>query len=150
MIHPVDSLDTIDDLTRRVHRWIALEGLLFETLGRWARELAEPAVKRTMATWCHRHAWHADLWRNRLPAIPHHQVAHDGGTWLAPLRSAMGNVATTADALAVLSGPVLQALQDASAQHRDAIDRRLDGPTARVLDLVDTDLAGERSALREL
>jgi len=142
--------DTIDDLARRVHRWIAIEGLLFETLGRWTRELPEPAVKRTMATWCHRHAWHADLWRSRLPAIPHHEVAPDGETWLAPLRSAMGNVNTAAEALAVLSGPVLEALEDAAAQHRAAIDVRLDGPTARVLDLVDTDLAGERSALREL
>ena len=46
-----------------------MEELLFETLGRWARELPEPAVKRVLATWCHRHAWHAELWRGRLPGI---------------------------------------------------------------------------------
>jgi len=142
--------DGIDDLTRRVHRWIALEGLLFETLGRWARELPEPAAKRTLATWCHRHAWHAELWTARLPVIPHHDVSDDVGDWLAPLRNSLAGVGSTADAIAVLSGPVLQALEDAAAEHRDAIDGRLDGPTARVLDLVGIDFSGERAALREL
>ncbi|HET9546183.1 MAG TPA: hypothetical protein VFO97_00035, partial [Desertimonas sp.] len=59
--------DTLDDLGRRCRRWIAVEDLLFETLGRWARELPEPAIKQVMATWCHRHAWHAEVWRDRLP-----------------------------------------------------------------------------------
>ncbi len=144
------SRDSIDEMARRVHRWIGLEGLLFETLGRWARELPEPAVKRTLATWCHRHAWHAQLWRARLPVIAHHDIGDDGSAWLAPLRDSLSNVDATADALAVLTGPVLQALDDAVVEHRDAIDPRLDGPTARVLDLVAADITGERSALRKL
>ena len=142
------SRDTIDQLARRVRRWIAVEELLFETLGRWARQLPEPAVKRTLATWCHRHAWHAELWRQRLPALD----ALDGGAddvdaWVAPLRSALGNVATSVEALTVLAGPVLQAVDEALAEHRAAIDPLLDGPTARVLDLVAADLAAERTAL---
>lgn len=142
--------DTIDDLTKRATRWIALEGLLFETLGRWARELPEPAVKRTLATWCHRHAWHADLWRARLPVIPHHEVGDDAGNWIKPLRDVLAGVGSTADALDALSAPILQALETALAEHRDALDPRLDGPTARVLDLVATDLEREGPALRAL
>jgi hypothetical protein len=42
---------------------------------------------------------------------------------------------------------VLSALEAALSEHRDAIDPVLDGPTARVLDLVAADLASEAAAL---
>jgi hypothetical protein len=38
-------------------------------------------------------------------------------------------------------------VDEALAEHRAAIDPLLDGPTARVLDLVAADLAAERTAL---
>ncbi len=142
--------ETIDDLTTRVRRWVGLEELLFETLGRWARELPEPPVKRVMATWCHRHAWHAELWRGRLPVIPNHHADDEGDTWLNPLRDSLARVGSTGDAIAVLFGPVLQALEDAVNEHRDAIDPRVDGPTARILDLVSADLDDQRGDLAEL
>jgi hypothetical protein len=166
--------DSIDDLADRVRRWIALEALLFETLGRWARDAPEPAAKRTFATWCHRHAWHADLWRDRLPAIDGRQRAPgaaddrrggradgtagdaDGGdhpeaavvdVWLEPLRRVLTDpaTATTTEAKrSVLAGAVLGAVSDAIDEHRRAIDHRLDGPTARLLDLVEADVNAER------
>ncbi len=140
--------DTIDELTRRARRWIAVEELLFETLGRWARELPDPAVKRVMATWCHRHAWHAELWRDRLPAIPTLDGDDDDvEAWIAPVRPALDRVATSAEAIAALRESVLPALEAAVTEHRDAIDPLLDGPTARVLDLVGADLAAEAAAL---
>lgn len=146
--------DTIDDLAARASRWIALEDLLFETFGAWARAVPEPPVKRLLATWCHRHAWHGELWRARLPNIP----ARDDGPdhtadvaeWIAPLRRVLTDpeVATTTTAkLAIVTDPVLAALESALAEHRAAIDERLDGPTARILDLVGRDLTAERGAL---
>ena len=47
----------------------------------------------------------------------------------------------------MLRGPVLPALEDAVTEHREAIDPLLDGPTARVLDLVAADLAAEARQL---
>ena len=95
--------DTIDDLGRRARRWIAVEELLFETLGRWARKLPDPAVKRLFGTWCHRHAWHAELWRDRLPSV----VALNGEgddveAWIRPLRTALADVSTSEEAIAAL------------------------------------------------
>jgi hypothetical protein len=142
------SYQSIEELARRVRRWIVVEDLLFETLGRWARELPEPAVKRLLATWCHRHAWHAGQWRDRLPRVD--SLTHrddDVEAWIAPLRAALLDVNTSAEAIAALRESVLPALEAAVAEHRDAIDPLLDGPTARVLDLVDADLAAERAAL---
>jgi hypothetical protein len=150
----VSGPDTIDDLAARASRWFALEELLFETLGAWARSVPEPAVKRVLATWCHRHAWHAELWRARLPCIPARTDGPDHtadvAAWIAPLQRVLADpeLATTTSAkLAIVADPVLDAMQSALDEHRAAIDDRLDGPTARILDLVGTDLAAERRAL---
>ncbi len=66
-------------------------------------------------------------------------------------RTAAGCIARRADtseeAIAALRESVLPALEAAVTEHRDAIDPLLDGPTARVLDLVGADLAAERTAL---
>jgi hypothetical protein len=138
------SRDTIDQLARRVRRWIAVEELLFETLGRWARQLSEPALKRMLATWCHRHAWHAELWRQRMPALDALDGdADDVDAWAAPLRSALQDVRTSEEVIAALRESVLPALEAAVAEHREAIEPVLDGPTGRVLDLVGADLAAE-------
>ena len=142
--------DTIEALSRRARRWIAVEELLFETLGQWARELPEPSVKRMFATWCHRHAWHVELWRDRLPTVDSlDEDDDDVEAWIAPLRAALADVTTSEEAIAALRESVLPALEAAVAEHRDAIDPLLDGPTARVLDLVAADQTAERAALTD-
>ena len=55
----------------------------------------------------------------------------------------MPDVSTSEEAIAALRESVLPALEAAVTEHRDAIDPLLDGPTARVLDLVGADLAAE-------
>jgi hypothetical protein len=139
--------DLLEGLGRRARRWIAVEELLFETLGGWARRLSDPAAQRVFGTWCHRHAWHAELWRSRLPAIDAAGGDDDVDAWIAPLRSAMNGVTTADEAIAVLCHSVLPALKEAVAEHRDAIEPLLDGPTARILDLVGADLSAEEQQL---
>ncbi|CAN5788453.1 hypothetical protein BH24ACT5_BH24ACT5_04500 [soil metagenome] len=153
-----DTADTMADLVGRVDRWIAIEELLFTTLGRWAVAVPEPAAKRSLATWCHRHAWHASLWRERRPThdgAGRPDIAEGDDDWLAPLRRTLSadgvaERAPTPDKLAVLIDVMLSALDDAVVDHAGAIDERLDGPTARVLALVATDLAAERRELAGL
>ena len=147
----------IDDLAARASRWIALEELLFETLGAWARAVPEPSVKRMLATWCHRHNWHADLWRARLPSIPARIDGPDHAAgvaeWIAPLQRVLADPATatsTAAKLAILTGPILDAMHSALDEHRACIDPRLDGPTARILGLVGADFTAERRDLRSV
>jgi hypothetical protein len=142
------TLDSLEMLARRVRRWIAIEDLLFESLGGWAREFPEPAPRRVFGTWCHRHAWHAELWRERLPTVDGLTTDEDDvEVWIAPLRVALGGVNTSDEAVAALRESVLPALQAAVTEHRDAIDPVLDGPTARTLDLVAADLTAERASL---
>jgi hypothetical protein len=139
--------DTLADLDRRARRWIDVEQSLFASMGRWARELPDPAAQRLFGTWCHRHAWHAELWRGRLPDVEV-KIAHDGSDWNS-LRRELDRVATVADAVRVLRETVLPALEGVVTEHRDAIDPLLDGPTARILDLVAADLAAEAADLAD-
>ena len=149
--------DGIDDLAARVQRWIALDELLFETLGRWVRTVPEPVTKRVFATWCNRLAWHAELWRGRLPTYQGRVGADELATrrvaetaaWIEPVRRALegAGAGDTPAKVAALRDATLPSLAAAIDQHRAAIDARLDTPTARILDLVATDLAAFRAEL---
>src|SRR5262245_5477991 len=106
--------DLLEDLGRRARRWIAVEELLFETLGGWARQFADPPAQRVFGTWCHRHAWHAELWRSRSPAIDAARGGDDDvDAWIAPLRNARQDVTPPAEAIAVLRDSVLPAFGEA-------------------------------------
>ena len=50
---------------------------LFEVLGRWVADEPDPARQRWFATAAHRHAWHAELCRERRPSIPVDAVTTD-------------------------------------------------------------------------
>jgi hypothetical protein len=43
---------------------------LFAQLGAWVTTTAPGELQRLFAEACHRHAWHAELWELRTPAIP--------------------------------------------------------------------------------
>jgi hypothetical protein len=56
-----------------------VETRLFEMLGSWVATVPEPGAKVVLARHAHHHAWHAELWRERLPRV---READPGG--LAP------------------------------------------------------------------
>jgi hypothetical protein len=49
------------------HRWV--EHRLFEMTGAWSATGAHPAVRLHLFEMSHQHAWHAQLWADRLPAL---------------------------------------------------------------------------------
>ncbi len=49
------------------YRWI--ETALYETLGAWVRDLPVAAVQVHLDGQSMRHAWHAELWGDRLPVL---------------------------------------------------------------------------------
>lgn len=125
-------------------RWIAVETMLFETLGAWARSGDAPTpARRVLGTWSNRHAWHADLWRDRAPVIAHHDFPGDDDlSWVDSTRALV-----EAD-LSNLVDPVLSGLREHVAAHAGPVDAVLDGPTARLLALVASDIDLEISELR--
>lgn len=60
---PLTLLETARRLS--AYRWI--EERTFETLGAWAALVPERDVQRCLAVHAPKHAWHAELWGDRMP-----------------------------------------------------------------------------------
>jgi hypothetical protein len=103
----------------------------FVVLGERVRDETDPQLQRWFATAAHRHAWHAELWASRRPAIPHDAI-HE---LPAPAAIEVG------DDLAVAYRDHLVLQRAWLGRLRDEIDPELDPSTLRVLTLVDADLA---------
>jgi hypothetical protein len=105
---------------------------LFERLGAWVPATADGALQRLFAEACHRHAWHAELWQRRMPAIP---IGVHAERPASAARELVGD------------GPrhqhyrqALTELRDRLAALRPRVDPVLDPSTARTIDLVAGDL----------
>jgi hypothetical protein len=60
---------TLVESARRLARYRWVEERLFETIGSWVPQVPEPRVKATLAAQAGRHAWHAEIWRARMPVV---------------------------------------------------------------------------------
>jgi hypothetical protein len=145
----------IEDTARRFgqYRWAELQ--LFELLGSWATAAGPatdaPAVAM-LAAHCHHHAWHADVFAGRTPAVAGPAAAAQAAplpelvVLLDAARAAQGIAARLH---AVYRG-VLPALAAEYERHLLVTDPRIDGPTVRALTLVLHDLADDRSEGQEM
>jgi hypothetical protein len=59
----------VDESAVRVGNYAWIETRLFEALGGWVATVPELDVKLRLGTHCYHHAWHAELWRKRLPEL---------------------------------------------------------------------------------
>jgi hypothetical protein len=132
----------IDTLARRAGRFRWIEGALFETLGSWLGDTPEPAVREFFGVQCQRHAWHAQLWQQRQPALPGVEPdalvapAHDA--WV-DFVTALRRPTATVERLAGITRVVLPRLIAAATTFLADHDARTDGPTVRVLTLIQRD-----------
>lgn len=140
------------DDARRFGGYACAERDLFEAFGAWARQPAGPGRQVAWAAACAAHGQAARRWRERIPAIPGVDAdelagtAPDGwGVHQGALGEAVGDAvraAAAANARTWLAGRY--------RRHRDAVDRRLDAPTARLLDLAIADLAIAHLSIADL
>ena len=116
---------------------------LFAQLGAWVTTTAPGELQRLFAEACHRHAWHAELWELRTPAIPRERAPSTP----PPERSEVeGDEIRRERYRAELS-----TLEDELRGLRTRIDPALDPSTARTIDLVGRDvveIAAHLDALR--
>ena len=145
------------------YRWIELR--LFELTGAWSAAPGVPNAARVhLFEASAQHAWHAELWADRLPVlagVDHDALTRPLGPVLVPLFDALGaapqggaaapDAAAAGDAgdaaalafLAGLSRVVLPALLDSYRRHREALSEVADGPSLRALALVVRDEEAE-------
>lgn len=103
---------------------------LFSVLGGWVRTTESPTHQQLFAEAGHRHAWHAQLWADRTPAIPVEGKSPPADTTIA---------GEAADRLSSYRAAV-ESIRDDVLSIASRIDRTLDPGTARVIDLVVADL----------
>ncbi len=60
---------TLEETARTLTRYHQVESLLFEVMGDWSGTVPEPEIKVALSAHAQEHAWHAALWRDRLPAL---------------------------------------------------------------------------------
>ena len=120
-------------LAERIAELRAAELELFEALGAAARDSGDPVAKPLLASCAHHLAWHAELWAQRMPALP--------GVDLDAI--------TDAARAGVVSDPVA-ALDDIARrcdQLAREVDPVLDPATVRVCRVVAVDLAHDRQSI---
>lgn len=122
------------------YAWV--ESRLFEALGAWALDVDDPEGKQGLAAHAREHAWHAELWHERLPTT----AGMAPETLTAPANDGV------AAALAAMADPqgegrdverlvgayrvVLPRLIVAYSTHLGATQAVSDGPVVRALRLV--------------
>ena len=115
---------------------------LFTLLGGWVATTRPGELQRLFAEACHRHAWHAELWEARTPAIHTPHSAAMPSADRATDGDEMRRDRYRAD---------LSALEEQLRGLRARIDPALDPSTARTIDLVGRDvveIAARLDALR--
>ena len=127
-------------------RW--LETRLFEVVGVWVTAETDPEVKAALAAHSLRHAWHADVWRDRLPRVAHldaDALTVAAGEGAEAVVGALEEVASgdqTVERLVAVARVVLPRLVTAYRARLEAAHPLADGPTLRWLGLVVADEAG--------
>jgi hypothetical protein len=132
-------------------RW--LESRLFEVLGAWVAGEPDPEVKAALAAHSLRHAWHAEVWRERLPRVTHIDAdaltvpAGDGVAGVIGALERARGADQTVERLVGVARLVLPRLVAAYRARIQAAHPLADGPTVRWLGLV---VADEAAALTEV
>jgi len=105
---------------------------LFEQIGGWVVDTADPTLQRLFAEASHRHAWHAELWAQRAPAIPPAELDTSIAAPPFPVFAPIGSAEVYAEQL--------DRMLDDLRQLMSRIDVLLDPSTARTITLISADL----------
>lgn len=123
-----------------------LERQLFVTLGNAARSTAPPLPPDVLATWCHRHAWHVELWEQRSPIVAGWFGADPPPTWPATAdidRAVAALAGADPEQLPTVASAAVATLDRALTLIAERLDGTFDPATARVVALVRTDVDQE-------
>ena len=119
-----------------------VERRLFELTGAWSVEVTRPGLAVQLDAVSQQHAWHAELWADRLPVLagiePASLVA-PAGPALGPVLDALAATDTAVERLAGLYRCVLPRLLVTYGRHLRRAVPATDAPVIRALRLVRTD-----------
>ncbi|MGE3619254.1 MAG: hypothetical protein AB7L84_02225 [Acidimicrobiia bacterium] len=148
---------TFDETAERVGGYVWLERALYELLGAWVPSVPEHDVKLRFGAQSQRHAWHGDLWFERLPVlrdVDRDALVRPATPALGALVTDLAGIGDTLERLVATYRVLLPALVASYSEHLDRVSPLADATVERVLQLVVGDAlddwrGGER-ALRSL
>ena len=139
---------TDSEAVRRARRFRDLERRLFEVMGGWVREAADPELKLILRAQSFQHAWHADLWANLIPP----GLEEGRRTVAGRLEEGVEAMAEAADTVARVAAAyevVLPELMGTYRGFREAASSAADGPLVRALTLMLADDVAAAEAAAE-
>ena len=128
--------------SRLAGQYCWVEQQLFELLGSWMHRSNDPDLVVALGDRCTRHGEHAEAWRGRIANVPAIDVERAVNAPDSPVASAIARLRQpdSADDVVALAAAydseVRPAVLAAYRAHRAELNPLLDGPTARLLDVV--------------
>lgn len=142
-------MNAIDHLARTSGNFAWLEDRLADITGAWVASIDDSDARLVLGARSHTHAWHADLWRDRMPDLRH----VDSSSLVAPASAALvafldrlASSDTTLERMVALHRVLLPRLVTAYAIVLRSTNELIDAPTVRTLRLV---LEDTREEVRE-
>ena len=132
----------LEELARRAGAYCWLEGRLFETLGGWVPTVPEPEVKLALAAHAREHAWHAGLWKERLPLtreMSPERLTAPASAQVEAFAAALAEARSEDQTIEKLVGAyrvLLPRMIVAYSEHLRVTTEVTDGPVVRALRLV--------------
>ena len=153
----MNDAHSIAGISRLAGEFAWAEDEVCSILAGWIPSIAESDVAAFVGARCHQHAWHADLWRDRIASVP----GIDPLVLIAPAddvtRTLFSDVATTESSIERLEGVYRVLLPRMVSAYRELMspeNRILDAPTVRIATLVlheeETDILAAEDLLRRL
>jgi hypothetical protein len=129
---------TVEESVERIVNYKWAEQQLSAALGGWVATIPELDVKSMLGPVCYQHAWHADLWRTRLPELRENNedraepANEEFATFMAELTSPDDADATVEKLVGIYRVLVPHLLATYSFHQRVTSDI-VDAPTVRIL-----------------
>lgn len=136
------SAFSLEESARRAGHYAWTERRLFEVLGGWVAGVPELDVKLRLGTFSYHHAWHAELWQDRLPRLremdAEARCVAPNGDWAVFLDAVGAPQAPelTVEKLVGVYRVVVPHLIAVYTFHRSQISSVADAPTMRALQLI--------------
>ena len=129
---------TVEESVERIVNYKWAEERISAALGGWVATIPELDVKAMLGPACYQHAWHADLWRQRLPELKEanehrSEPANDAFVTFMDELTSPDDADLTVEKLVGVYRVLVPHLLAAYTFHRHVTSDIVDAPTVRIL-----------------
>lgn len=142
-------MNSIDHLARTAGNFAWLEDRIADITGSWVATVDDIDARLVFGARSHTHAWHADLWRDRMPdlrGIDNTTLVVPASSGVASFMETLASSTTTLERMVSVHRVLLPRLVTAYALLLRGTNELIDAPTVRTLRLV---LEDTREEVRE-